>query len=310
MDRELEGKIAIVTGAGRGLGRAEALGLALAGARVVVNDLGVAWDGSQIGERPAESVVAEIKDAGGEAVASFNDVATWGGAETLIRLALETYGDLDVLVCNAGILRDRMSFNITEEDWTRVLKVHLNGHFYPARNAARHWRERAKKAGRPVPGSLLMTTSESGLFGNTGQVNYNVAKAGIAMMALTLARELRQYGINVNSVAPRARTRLTEQTFGTFHGVNAGFDPWDPAHISPWVTFLCTHVGHSISGQTFLVFGGTVQRIAGYQYMERIHSADGWTIERLTEQHGRLFPSLREPQPLPDFELPSLCSKL
>ncbi len=201
----LEGRVAIVTGAGRGIGHGEAIDLARAGASVVVNDFDPEPEGSR-GDRPAQEVVDEIVAAGGTACANYDDVASWKGAEDLIAQAVETYGRLDILVNNAGIVRDRMSFNLTEQDWDSVIDVHLKGHFAPSHFAARHWRALAK-AGETTSGRIINTSSEAGLFGNPGQANYSAAKAGIAAMTGVLARELEGYGVTVNAIAPRARTR-------------------------------------------------------------------------------------------------------
>src|SRR5712691_815980 len=209
----LDGKVAIVTGAGRGIGRGEARLLAAEGAKVVVNDLGVPSEGEGADTTPAQEVVDEITADGGEAAANYDDVASWSGAEALIRQAISEFGHLDILVNNAGILRDAMSFNMTEEQWDSVIRVHLKGHFAPCRHAAVHWRERSK-AGEAVSGRIINTSSESGLFGNPGQANYAAAKAGIAAMTIVLARELQKYGVTVNAMAPRARTRLTDTVAG------------------------------------------------------------------------------------------------
>src|SRR5881296_3383498 len=209
----LDGKVAIVTGAGRGIGRGEALLLASEGARVVVNDLGGEWDGSGRDARPAQQVVDEITAAGGEAAANYDDVADWAGSERMIGSAIERWGTLDILVNNAGILRDKMIFNLTEADWDGVIRVHLKGHFAPTRHACAFWRARAK-AGEPVYGRVVCTSSTSGLLGNAGQSNYGAAKAGIAAFAQIVSMEMARYGVTVNAIAPAARTRMTENTFG------------------------------------------------------------------------------------------------
>jgi NAD(P)-dependent dehydrogenase (short-subunit alcohol dehydrogenase family) len=205
---DLDGKVAIVTGAGRGIGRSEAMMLAAQGATVVVNDLGGEWDGSGHDERPAQQVADEIIAAGGNASANYDDVSDWEGGQRVITQAIGQHGGLDILVCNAGILRDRMTVNMTQPEWESVLHVHLDGHFVPIRFAAAYWREESKRAGKPVDARLVLTSSESGTYGNPGQLNYVAAKAGIAGMGLVLSRELSRYGVTVNTVCPRARTRL------------------------------------------------------------------------------------------------------
>ncbi len=210
----LDGKVAIVTGAGRGVGRGHALELARNGAKVVVNDLGGEWDGSGEDNRPASEVVEEIKALGGEGAANFDNVATWEGAENMVKQAVDTFGDLHILINNAGILRDRMAFNMDEAEWDAVVTVHGKGHFAPTRFACAHWRQKSKEAGGPVLGRLIHTSSESGLFGNAGQCNYDFAKAGLISFSLCIAREMTKYGVTSNVIAPRARTRMTEGTFG------------------------------------------------------------------------------------------------
>src|SRR6476620_6775886 len=209
MSKLCEGRIAIVTGAGRGIGREHALMLAYHGAKVVVNDLGGNVDGSGGDLSPAESVVQEIRAFGGEAVSNGDSVSSWEGAQRLINTAVETFGDLHALVNNAGILRDRMLTNMTEEEWDAVIKVHLKGTFAPSRWAAAYWREQVK-AGKTVDGRIINTTSVSGLYGNAGQTNYGAAKAGIAAFTNVASREMTRYGVTVNAVAPIALTRMTE----------------------------------------------------------------------------------------------------
>src|SRR3954449_5666377 len=259
---DLSGRVAIVTGAGRGIGRSHALALAAAGAKVVVNDLGagIAGEGSDAG--PAEQVVEEIRAAGGEAATNGENVADFTGAERLVRQAIEEVGGLDILVNNAGILRDRMIVNMTEDEWDSVIAVHLKGHFAPTRHAAAYWRERFK-AGDEVHGRVINTSSPSGVFGNVGQANYGAAKAGIAGFTLIAAQELVRYGVTVNCLAPNARTRMTEETFdlGT---ADDGFDPLDPANISPVVVALCADEAQGITGQCFHVWGGAVNALRGW----------------------------------------------
>ncbi len=234
----LDGRITIITGAGRGLGRAHALLMAQEGARVVVNDLDADGDGA------AEQVVDEIRAAGGEAVANHDDVADWDGGQRLVAAAVEAYGGLDVLVNNAGILRDRALVNMTEEEWDEVTTVHLKGHFVPTRWAATYWREQSK-AGTPRAASVVNTSSTSGLMGNPGQTNYGAAKAGVAAFSAIASQELGRYGVRTNCIAPAARTRLTEAAPGLSDlvaapGDDARFDVWDPANVSPLVAYLAT----------------------------------------------------------------------
>ena len=283
-----DGKVAIVTGAARGIGRGHALLLAQEGASVVVNDLGGEWDGSGADQRPAQLAVDEIVAAGGKAVANYDDVSDWEGGQRLINQAVETFGGLDILICNAGILRDRMTFNMTEEEWDSVIKVHLKGHFVPLRWAASYWRERNKESGQPVNGRVVLTSSESGLFANPGQLNYDAAKSGIATMAIVLAKELSRYGVTVNSIAPRARTRLTENTFGS-REVAGDFDARDPDNVAPWVVWLCSEAASHITGQNFVVGGGTVQLVSGWKVESAIEKEQRWTLDELDTRWRDLF---------------------
>jgi NAD(P)-dependent dehydrogenase (short-subunit alcohol dehydrogenase family) len=286
----LDGKVAIVTGAARGIGRGHALLLASEGASVVVNDLGGEWDGSGADQRPAQQVVDEIVGAGGKAVANYDDVSDWEGGQRMVNQAVETFGGLDILICNAGILRDRMTFNMTEEEWDAVIKVHLKGHFVPVRWAATYWRERNKETGEPVDGRIVLTSSESGLFANAGQLNYDAAKSGIATMAIVLAKELARYGVTVNAIAPRARTRLTENTFSGRPGAVEGeFDARHPDNVAPWVVWLCTQAASHITGQNFIVGGGTVQLVSGWSVESAIEKDERWTLDDLDQKWSDLF---------------------
>jgi NAD(P)-dependent dehydrogenase (short-subunit alcohol dehydrogenase family) len=274
----LDGKIAIVTGAGRGIGRGEALLLAHEGARVVVNDLGA----------EAQGVADEIVAAGGEAVANNDDVASWAGAEQLVTLAVDTWGRLDVLVNNAGILRDAMSFNMTEAEWDSVINVHLKGHFAPCHFAAKHWRDRAKGGDDSVTGRIVNTASESGLFGNAGQSNYSAAKAGIASMTIVLARELSKYGVTANCIAPRARTRLTATVAGA--GDYMSGPEWDPENIAPTVAFLASDAAADVSGQIFVVWGPRVHVMTGWSPATTLDRGEGrWTVDELVARKAELF---------------------
>jgi len=296
----LSGKIAVVTGAGRGIGREEALFLASEGAKVIVNDMGGSWDGGGSDNRPASELAAEIEAAGGTASANFSDVSTDDGAEQLIGQALDEFGDLDILINNAGILRDGMLFTIEPDDWRSVINVHIYGHFLPTRHAARHWRAKAKSApGSLPPRVLINTSSESGLFGTAGQSNYDIAKMGIASFTIAASRELAKYDVMCNAIAPRARTRLTTMTFegsdraGEFSKPEkVGFDRMDPANIAPFVGFLASDGARGITGQTFIVYGNTVARVR-LPHVESIISNEGrWTIDSLNDRVGELFAHL------------------
>ncbi len=288
----LDGKVAIVTGAGRGIGRGEALLLASEGAKVVVNDLGGAREGEGADKTPAQEVADEIVAGGGEAVANYDDVASWPGAESLIGQAVDAFGKLDILVNNAGILRDGMSFNLSEADWDSVIRVHLKGHFAPSRFAAVYWREQSK-AGEPVTGRIINTSSESGLFGNAGQSNYAAAKAGIASMTIVLARELQKYGVTVNAMAPRARTRLTETVAGADQLMAAKegeFDAWDPDNMAPLIGFLASDAAADVSGQVFVMWGDRVYLMRGWSLANEL-AAGGkpWTVDDLIAHKAELF---------------------
>ncbi|MEU3350219.1 3-oxoacyl-ACP reductase [Streptomyces sp. NPDC037389] len=284
--RTLRDRTAIVTGAGRGLGRAEALELARHGARVVVNDYGrPGRDGS--GEEsagPAESVVAEIRAAGGEAVAHTGDVSDFGQARELVELALDTYGSLDVLVNNAGILRDRMVFSMTEDEWDAVVRVHLKGHFNTIRFAAAHWRDRSKATGdAPVHGRIVTTSSEAFLAGSPGQPNYAAAKGGIVGLTLSTASALRKYGVTVNAICPRARTRMTEDVFAAVGpSGEGGVDPLAPEHVAPLVSYLASPPAAGITGQVFVVHGGMVAVMERPKVVARFDTkGEVFTIEEL-----------------------------
>lgn len=234
MSRMCEGRVVVVTGAGRGLGRAHALAFAAQGAKVVVNDLGVGLDGTPAADSPARQVADEIRAAGGEAIAHGGDVATSAGAASLVATALETYGRVDTLVNNAGFLRDRMLVNLDEDDWDAVVRVHLKGHFLPLKHVGAHWRGEAK-AGRTPVARIVNTSSGAGLLGSVGQSNYSAAKAGIVGLTLVAAAELARYGVQVNAIAPAARTRMTERTFAqTMTAPDCGFDAMAPENVSPW----------------------------------------------------------------------------
>ena len=285
----LDGRVAVITGAGRGLGREHALLFAAEGARVVVNDLGGDVDGTGDDRAPAQQVVDEILAAGGDAVANVDDVADWEGGQRLVNTAIEAFGRLDVLVNNAGILRDRVVVNMTEEEWDAVVHVHLKGHFVPTRWAATYWREQAK-AGTPVRASVIHTSSTSGLIGNPGQSNYGAAKAGIGAFSIICAQELARYGVRSNAISPAARTRMTESTPGLSDVVRrpedaARFDVWDPANVSPLVAYLATE-DCPFTGRTFFVQGGTVKVMEPWRMGDGIERDDRWTVGELADALG------------------------
>ena len=271
------GRAVIVTGAGRGLGRAHALAFAREGARLVINDTGVERDGSGGGQGPADAVAAEVRELGGEAVASYEDVADWDGAAQLIQTAVTAYGQLDVLVNNAGILRDRMLVNMTEDDWDGVIRTHLRGVFAPTRHAAAYWRQRTK-AGQANDARVICTSSPSGLYGNPGQVNYGAAKAGIAAFALIAATELGRYGVTVNAIAPGARTRMTEG-LPVLDGAETGADDLAPERVSPLVVWLGSEQSRDITGRVFNVWGS------------ELNVAEGWHSGRGVRQPGTWAPA-------------------
>jgi NAD(P)-dependent dehydrogenase (short-subunit alcohol dehydrogenase family) len=290
----LDGRVAIITGAGRGLGREHALLFAHEGAKVVVNDLGGDMHGEGGDPSAAMETVDEIKAFGGEAVINGENVADWEGAHRLVQQAIDTFGDLHVLVNNAGILRDRVIINMTEAEWDAVIAVHLKGHFAPTRHAAVYWREQSK-AGREAKRSIIHTTSTSGLFANPGQANYDSAKSGIATFSQVCAKELSRYGVRSNAIAPGARTRLTEATPGLGDVVKApaeGFDVWDPANVSPFVAFLASEECE-FTGETFIVQGGKVQRVQSWTPTEVIDKNDRWTVSELAAEAKRLAPPER-----------------
>ncbi len=258
------GRVVVVTGAGRGLGRAHALAFAAAGARVVVNDIGASLSGEGEDASPAAAVVADIVAAGGEAVANGDDASDWDGAGRLIGQALATWGRLDTLVCNAGIVRDRMLVSMGPDDWDAVIRVHLRGTFCPVRHATDHWRAQAK-AGPAVDARVVVTSSGAGLFGSVGQANYSTAKAGLAGFTLVAAAELGRYGVKVNAIAPSARSRMTEGAFAAMMAKpEAGFDAMDPANVSPLVVWLGS-AACDVTGKMFEIAGGEVTLADGWQ---------------------------------------------
>jgi NAD(P)-dependent dehydrogenase (short-subunit alcohol dehydrogenase family) len=277
-----DARVVIVTGGGRGIGREECLEFARQGAQVVVNDLGGTRDGSGTDASAAQTVVDEIAAIGGEAVANHDDVSDWDGAKRLVQLALDTFGRLDTLVNNAGILRDRMFFNMTPEEFDAVIAVHLRGTFAPARHAVDYWRERSK-AGEPVAARLVNTSSASGIYGNVGQANYGAAKAGIAAMTIIQAKELERYGVLVNAIAPGALTRMTEdlQRPGG-EEKQPDWEPRSPKHIAPLVAYLggpeCT-----VTGRVFNVRGGNISVAEGWHAGPAASKDGAWTTEEMSD---------------------------
>jgi len=280
----LEGLSAVVTGAGRGLGRAEALELARLGAAVVVNDFGQPGrDGSgQASAGPAEQVAAEIREAGGKALSHTGDVADFGQARELVGSAIAEFGKLDILVNNAGILRDRMVFSMSEDEWDSVIRVHLKGHFNTTHFAAAHWRERSKAAGGPVYGRIVNTSSEAFLAGSAGQPNYAAAKGGIVGLTTSTALALARYGVTANAICPRARTRMTEDVFAGFEQPAEGLDPLAPEHVAPLVGYLASPAAARVNGQLLVVHGGMVALIERPRVQARFDSKqDTFTYDEL-----------------------------
>jgi NAD(P)-dependent dehydrogenase (short-subunit alcohol dehydrogenase family) len=261
MARLCEGRVAIVTGAGRGIGREHAMMLAAHGAKVIVNDLGGAADGTGKDAGPAQQVVNEIRAAGGEAAANGDDISDWAGARRLIEQAVATFGTLDVLVNNAGILRDRMLVNMTEAEWDAVIKVHLKGTFAPAHHAAAYWRDQSKARGEPVDARIINTSSVSGIYGNVGQTNYGAAKMGIAAFTIISARELKRYGVTVNAIAPIAQTRMTE---ALRERTPEEIARRNPRWVAPICTWLASTESAGVTGRVFEAGGGILAIAEGW----------------------------------------------
>lgn len=287
MARLLEGKVAIVTGSGRGIGREEALLMAKLGAKIVVNDLGAHFDGSgQPTDTPAQQVVSEIKAMGGDAVANGENVADFKGAKRIIECALDHFGKLNIVVNNAGILRDRMIFNMSEEDWDAVIAVHLKGSFNLARHACEYWREEHKK-GNVLNGRLINTSSDAGLLGNVGQSNYGSAKAAVAAMAIIVDKEMQKYGVTANAIAPIARTRLTVDATPSTAAImgqqpkEGEFDPFSPAHVAPLVAWLASDDAANVHGEVFRVGAGTVWLMKGWHTVGQVSKRAVWDAAEL-----------------------------
>ncbi|MEU7040886.1 SDR family oxidoreductase [Streptomyces varsoviensis] len=302
------GRVAVVTGAGRGLGRAHALALAAEGAKVVVNDLGVGLDGGgdpgdgtadSPTDGPAQRVVDEIRAAGGEAVAHGGDIATAEGAQSLIATALDAYGRLDALVNNAGFLRDRMLVNLGEDDWDAVVRVHLRGHFLPLKHAAAHWRAESK-AGRTPEARVVNTSSGAGLLGSVGQGNYSAAKAGILGLTLVAAAEMARYGVLVNAIAPAARTRMTERTFAETMAAPGGdaFDAMAPDNVSPLVVWLASAAGAGVTGRVFEAEAGRITVMEGWRPGPTVDKGARWTPAEAGEAARELLARAAPPQPV------------
>ena len=282
-----DGRVVIVTGAGQGIGRAHALAFGADGARVVVNDVGQA----------AEEVAAEVRAAGGEAVASLGDVSDWGYGQELVRTAVDAYGRLDALVNNAGLVRDRMLVNMSEEEWDLVLKVDLKGHFVPLRHAAAYWKDQAK-AGAPVEARVVNTSSGAGLLGSVGQGNYSAAKAGVVAMTQVAAVEMSRFGVRLNAIAPAARTPMTEVVFAqTMAKPESGFDPMDPANVSPLVVWLAS-ADCDVTGRVFEVEAGVISPADGWQHGPREDRGDRWPVEEVGPAVRRLLEKAPPPAPV------------
>ncbi len=277
-----EGRVAIITGAGRGLGRAHAIEFARQGAKVVVNDIGVALDGSNVGEQPADEVVAEIEALGGEAITNGADVTSWDQTKALVEETVERFGRLDIVVNNAGFVRDRMFVSCSEEEWDAVTQVHLKGHFCLSRHAAEYWRNQSK-AGETVDARIINTSSGAGLRGSIGQSAYSAAKAGIATLTLIQAAEMGRYGVTANAISPSARTRMTEEFFAETMAKpeDGGFDVMDPANVSPLVVWLASPEAREVTGQCFELSGGEICVNDGWRMGPKVDKGARWEADEV-----------------------------
>ena len=297
----VEGRIFIVTGAGRGLGRAHALALAAAGAKVVVNDLGVSREGAPTDEDPGRQVVEEIRAAGGVAVANRDDITTWEGGGAVVSQAVATWGRLDGVVNNAGFLRDRMFVNASLDEWQATMRIHLDGHFCVTRHATDHWRARIKsgESAASVDARVINTTSGAGLFGSVGQAAYSTAKAGLIGLTLVQATELARYGVTANAIAPAARTRMTEAAFAAaMKKPESGFDAMAPEHVSPLVVLLAGTSGRDITGHVFEIQGGRVAVAEGWHSGPEHASEGPWLPGELEAGVRAALTRLRRPTPV------------
>jgi NAD(P)-dependent dehydrogenase (short-subunit alcohol dehydrogenase family) len=286
----LEGKVAIVTGAGRGIGREHALLLGREGAAVMVNDLGGDGRGEGQDLTPAQSVAEEIQAAGGQAAVNGGNVADWSAAEKLVADTVNTFGRLDILVNNAGILRDRMFFNMSEQEWDAVVNVVLKGSFAPARFAAAYWREQYKKTDERVDAAIVNTASESGLYGNAGQANYAAAKAGLVALSTVFARDLERIGARANTIAPVAATRLLGTVVQHDAAEEGSYDPMSPAAIAPLVVWLCSDLARDVNGQVFAVSGSRIQLIRGFHPVTQLESeGQDWSVDRIEKARSVLL---------------------
>jgi NAD(P)-dependent dehydrogenase (short-subunit alcohol dehydrogenase family) len=291
-------RVVVVTGAGRGIGRAHALAFAAEGAKLVVNDVGVGLDGSGASGGPAQQVVEEIRAAGGEAVANHDDVADFEGARRLVEQAVTELGGLDVLVNNAGFLRDRMLVSLGEDEWDAVIRVHLKGHFATLHHAAAYWRSRSK-AGEPVDARVVNTSSGAGLLGSVGQGNYSAAKAGIAGLTLVAAAELGRYGVSVNAIAPAARTRMTEQNFADMMAQpESGFDAMAPENVSPLVVWLGSVESRNVTGRVFEVEGGRITVAEGWRRGPSADKQSRWEPGEIGPVVEKLLADATPPEPV------------
>lgn len=276
-----DGRVVVITGAGRGLGRAHALAFAAEGAKVVVNDLGASLQGEGIDLSPAQEVVNEIVANGGEAIVNGDDISDWDGSGSLVQAAIDTFGGLDTVVTNAGIVRDRMFVNMTVDDWDAVIKVHLRGTFCPVKQAVEYWRAESK-AGRPRAGRIVTTSSGAGLMGSIAQANYAAAKAGIAALTINVAAELGRIGVTANSIAPSARSRMTEEAFAEMMAKpESGFDAMDPANISPIVVWLGSEQSGHVTGRVFECAGGELSVADGWQHGTPVDKGARWEPSEL-----------------------------